>query len=182
MTTSSYQNQSNFIFTPTLTEHVSLKIKSLDLEDYVLEINDNQIFILLQGALNLVFNGVINQQIVQCNNENPDDDFSWESVENEIFENTVTQMLEAGGHLNFYTDSGGLDEVAVQDFDVDYRAMYESMLFNLSHKLSDDVNEDPYNQEIISLFDDMLLANSLNLENYMYKTPENYLHITISFN
>lgn len=193
----------------TPMEVLNFRLKCPDLYDFVEGLNDNQINIAIETALNLVFNPSVCQQFDTFMMQGEEDAGIWESMEEQLIQTAVQQMLAldaesvvlfptmpyvetfpvfSGVNVPYDPDqlgtSADIENVAMMtipalDFSVDKEAFYENVVVNLVGKLAMDVEVAQYSSEVMAMYNETAINPNIHLVSTYYKTPEDILHLGI---
>ncbi|UOX39626.1 hypothetical protein [Aeromonas phage ZPAH34] len=147
-------------------EILVLNFNVCDLEDYVEGWNEEQIHLALECSLNVIFHPRITLL-------EPIDDFA--DIEEQLICETVSLMQNHcdGSFYDFHeipkTETGYVEQ-----------AIYiENQLTNFINKLAEDISCDSYNENVNYLYEEMSMANKLNLVNFRYYTTTTQLTVAV---
>lgn len=169
---------------------VTYKFKSPDLGECFEALNGEQAHIALEGALNIIFakpQGSL-EDVMGAGTDAPDDEVEEPQSEEEDqidHEGTVTgaTVLALFDHQQgIEAEAAGITDMVPVDEPENsplYRQM-EEIFDNIVQKLSGDIAEDKYNQDVITLFGEMEFFSRIELFTYQYDSKTDQLTVTLA--
>jgi len=164
---------------PALTA-VTYKFKVPALADYFEGLSGEQCHVALEGALNIIFavpapdqSGLALEGDVP---QNEDEDLI--DHEQRIV-NDVTFALYAHQLGNEIGLIGTVDVVEDDYENTPLYSNFESMFRTIVNKLADEINEDRFNQDVVTLYEEMQFYHRIELYNHYYSTESEILTVTV---
>lgn len=169
---------------------VTYKFRSPDLGDYFESLNPEQAHIALEGALNVIFTRSLGtlEDAMGVGTDAPDEEVEerQNDEENQIdHESTVTSatVLALFDHQQgLEAEAAGITEMVPVDEPENsslYRQM-EEIFDGIVQKLSSDIADDKYNQDVITLYGEMEFFSRIELFTYQYDSKIEQLVVTVA--
>lgn len=164
---------------PTLTA-VTYKFKVPALADYFEGLSGEQCHVALEGALNIIFavpapdqSGLALEGDLPQNEDEDLIDHEQRIVNDVVFALYAHQL----GAENSFLVTGEVIEDGYENTPL--YSNFETMFRTILNKLADEINEDKFNQDITTLYEEMQFYNRIELYNHHYSTESEILTVTV---
>lgn len=163
---------------------VIYKFNSADLQDYFELVSDDEAHVALEGVLNIIFGkqekSMMDEILESGSISTPTIDEVCSEIgdhEVQVANETISMML----HMHDQAQKRfGMDVIEYDDITQHPSySQYEHTFNQILIKLCEDIHENKYNQDVITLTNEMAFHNRIELYSYRYNTNTNVLHVTI---
>lgn len=154
---------------------VTYKFKCPDLADHFEAFNAEQTHVILEGALNIIFGHPSTLSAESTDT----DDLEQLPTPDELplnHEDRITADVGFALQALALNNESGLDG----DNQIDDSENLENQFSTIVEKLANDIGNDKYNQDVITLYGEMEFFNRIELYTYNYSTEHGILSVTVT--